>query len=195
MAFRVLGARNFPSHRTLCEFRRRHLEDGLFLEVWRAGLARFGKLSGTKVRANAGKRKAMVREEARRLKEEALLNAEEDARFGESLRGDELPEELRHREDRLAAAAKERAAQREACAARSGSVKAGGHRGEPEDKAQSNFTGSAKTGGFQHNAQVTGRASVDRCDRRTMQAIKGRGCEVKETFDEQPGTVLGRLLQ
>ena len=26
VAFRVLGAGNFPSHRTLCEFRRRHLE-------------------------------------------------------------------------------------------------------------------------------------------------------------------------
>ena len=89
----------------------------------------------------------MVCEEARRLKEEAL-------------RGDELPKELRRREDRLAAivAAKERAAQRETRtgAARSGSVKADGHRGEPEDKAQSNFTDSAKTGaeGFQHNAQV-----------------------------------------
>ena len=36
-AFRVLGARNFPSHRTPCEFRRRHLEDfkGLFVEVVR----------------------------------------------------------------------------------------------------------------------------------------------------------------
>ena len=43
-------------------------------------------------------------------------DAEEDARFGGSLRGDELPEELRRREDRLAAivAAKARAAQREA---------------------------------------------------------------------------------
>ena len=73
---------------------------------------------------------------------------EEDARFGESLRGDKLPEELRCREDRLAAAAKERAAQRETRTgtARSGSVKAGGHRGEPEDKAQNNFTDSAKTG-------------------------------------------------
>ena len=40
VAFRVLGAGNFPSHRTLCEFRRRHLEDfkGLFLEV--VGVAR-----------------------------------------------------------------------------------------------------------------------------------------------------------
>ena len=101
------------------------------------------------------------------MKEEALLNAEEDARFGEPLRGDELPEELRRREDRLAAV-KERAAQREARArvARSGSVtpRVGNHRGEPEDKAQSNFTDSAKTGGFQHNAQVAGRASVDCCD-------------------------------
>ena len=37
-------------------------------------------------------------------------DAEEDARFDESLRGDELPEELRRREDRLAAVrtAKER---------------------------------------------------------------------------------------
>ena len=35
VAFRVLGAGNFPSHRTLCEFRCRHLEDGLFVEVVR----------------------------------------------------------------------------------------------------------------------------------------------------------------
>ena len=66
VAFRVLGAGNFPGHRTLCGFRRRHLEDfrGLFVEVVRVarrmGLAHFGKLSvdGTKVRANASKRKA-----------------------------------------------------------------------------------------------------------------------------------------
>ena len=65
VAFRVAG--NFPSHRTLCEFRRRHLEEfkGLFVEVVRlareTGLSSFGKLSidGTKVRANASKRKAM----------------------------------------------------------------------------------------------------------------------------------------
>ena len=68
-----------------------------------------------KVRATASKRKAMsygrMREEERRLagEIEALLNrardtdAEEDARFGESSRGDGLPEELRRREDRLAA--------------------------------------------------------------------------------------------
>ena len=67
VAFRVLGAGNFPSHRTLCEFRRPRLEEfkGLFVEVVclarEVGLASFGKLSidGTKVRANASKRKAM----------------------------------------------------------------------------------------------------------------------------------------
>ena len=98
--------------------------------------ARFGKLSldGTKVRANASKRKAMsyarMREKERELEAEveALLarardtDAQEDARFGESLRGDELPQELRRREDRLAAirAARARleAAQREADDAR-----------------------------------------------------------------------------
>ena len=67
VAFRVLAAENFPSHRTLCEFRRRHLGDfkRMFVQVVRlaaeTGVANFGKLSidGTKVRANASKRKAM----------------------------------------------------------------------------------------------------------------------------------------
>ena len=67
IAFRLLSAGNFPQHRTICEFRRRHLADfeRLFVAVVRLagemGLADFGKLSidGTKVRANASKRKAM----------------------------------------------------------------------------------------------------------------------------------------
>ena len=144
----------------------------MFVEVVRlaaeTGVANFGKLSidGTKVRANASKRKAMsygrMLEEERRLQAEieALLDragavdAQEDARFGEDFRGDELPEELRRREDRLAAirAAKERleARQREADEARG--RKPGMKRnprggqpykreyGEPEEKAQDNFT-------------------------------------------------------
>ena len=100
------------------------------------GLARFGRLSvdGTKVRANASKRKAMsdgrMQEEERRLAGEidALLRSAddtcvaEDVRLGPEVRGDELPAELRRREDRLAAirAAKARleAAQRAADDAR-----------------------------------------------------------------------------
>ena len=67
VAFRMLGAGNFPKHRTLCEFRKRHLGDfrAVFAEVgcsrgpW--SLAGLGRVSvdGTKVRANASKRKAM----------------------------------------------------------------------------------------------------------------------------------------
>ena len=118
VAFRVLGAGNCPQHRTICEFRRRHLDD--FKELFVAvvglapelGLARFGKLSvdGTKVRANASKRKAMsygrMQEEERRLAGEigALLRSAdetdvaEDAQLGPAVRGDELPAALRRRE-------------------------------------------------------------------------------------------------
>ena len=107
VGFRVLAAGNFPQHRTLCEFRRRHLEDfqALFVEVVRLaqelGLARLGKLSidGTKVRANASKRKAMsydrMQAEEQRLESEveALLrqadavDEAEDARLGAEVRG------------------------------------------------------------------------------------------------------------
>ena len=196
VALRMLGAGNFPQHRTICEFRRRHLEEfeGLFVEVVRVaremGVVRFGTLSidGTKVRANASKRKAMsyermLKEEAR-LKEEieALLaragavDAEEDERYGEEVRGEELPEELQRREKRLAAIeeAKERleAVQRAADDARG--RKPGQERnpqggqpykrdyGEPDPKAQSNFTDpesrimKTSTEGFQqcYNAQL-----------------------------------------
>ena len=174
VAFRVLAAGNFPQHRTLCEFRRRHLEDfrALFVEVVRLaqalGLARLGKLSidGTKVRANASKRKAMsydrMQEEERRLagEIEALLrqadatDETEDACFGAEVRGDELPAELRRREERLAAirAAKARleAAARAADDARGrqpgqdrnpkGGPPYKRAYGEPDEKAQSNFT-------------------------------------------------------
>ena len=147
VAFRVLAAGNFPQHRTLCEFRRRHLEDfqALFVEVVRLaqelGLARLGKLSidGTKVRANASKRKAMsydrMQEEEQRLESEieALLrkadavDEAEDTRLGAEVRGDDLPAELHRREARLAAirAAKARleAKQRAADDARGGNGK------------------------------------------------------------------------
>ena len=112
VAFRMLAAGNFPRHRTICEFRRRHLKafGVLFAEVVRLaremGLAGLGRVAvdGTKVRANASKRKAMSygrmgEEEARLRAEIASLLAraeatdiEEDARHGEENRGDELPD-------------------------------------------------------------------------------------------------------
>ena len=174
VAFRVPGAGNFPSHRTIRAFRRRHPGDftRLFVEVVRIagemGVARFGKLSvdGTKVRANASKRKAMscgrmVGEERRlsggidALAERAReTDAAEDERFGESFRGDGLPEELRRREDRLAAIrlAKERLEARQRAADDARGREPGERRnpkggrpckracGEPDAGARENFT-------------------------------------------------------
>ena len=181
------GRRTSPGQRTICEFRRRHLEafGRMFVAV-----VRFGTLSvdGTKERANARKRKAMsygrmLKEEAR-LKEEVqrLLNnagaaaGEEDERYGEQMRGDELPAALERREKRLTAIreakARLEAAQGEADEARG--RKSGQDRnpkgerpyqrayGEPEPKAQSNFTDpesrimKTSTEGFQqcYNAQM-----------------------------------------
>ena len=196
VAFRMLAAGNFPQHRTVCEFRRRHLAEfsELFVGVVQVaremGLARFGKLSvdGTKVRANASKRKAMSYErmgkEAARLQAEiealltkaGMVDAEEDDRWGEDFRGDELPEELQRREKRLAAiqAAKARleAAQRGRDDERGREPgqdrnPRGGRPykrayGEPEPKAQSNFTDpesqimKTSSEGFQqcYNAQM-----------------------------------------
>ena len=239
VAFRVLGAGNFPQHRTLCEFRRRHLSDfrKLFVEVVRLarelGLASFGKLSidGTKVRANASRRKAMsygrMVEEERRLSGEieALLatageaDAAEDARSGAEVRGDELPAELRRREDRLAAirAAKARleAQQRAADDARGrqrdqdrnpkGGPPYTRAYGEPDEKAQSNFTdpesGIMKTSseGFQqcYNAQVAvdGERQLVVATDVTANASDQGGLpallnEVAETVCAQPETVL-----
>ena len=107
VVFRMLAAGNFPKHRTICEFRRRHLEDfrKLFLEgiglAREMGLAKLGKLSidGTKVRANASQRKAMtyrrMKREERRLEKEIgawlrradEIDGEEDARYGPDRRG------------------------------------------------------------------------------------------------------------
>ena len=239
VAFRVLAAGNFPSHRTICEFRRRHLADfkRLFVEVVRlaaeTGVANFGKLSidGTKVRANASKRKAMsysrMIEEEKRLQGEieALVSraretdAAEDARFGEDFRGDELPEELSRREDRLAAirAAKDRleARQREADDARG--RKPGMKRnpkggrpykreyGEPEEKAQDNFTDpqsrimKTSADGFQqcYNAQVAVEGqnqlivAVEVCSNASDQGrLVPLVQEVETTHGERPATVL-----
>ncbi|MDR7497529.1 MAG: IS1182 family transposase [Armatimonadota bacterium] len=121
VAFRVLAAGNAPDFRAISDFRKRHLDalQALFNQVLtlarKAGLVKLGHvaLDGTKVRANASKHKAMSygrmrAEEARRAAEVAALlrRAEEadtadDARYGPDVSGDELPAELRRREDRL----------------------------------------------------------------------------------------------
>jgi len=119
--FRVLSANQYPDHDTIAEFRKRHLValSRIFLQVLKlcqkAGLVKLGHvaLDGTKVKANASKHKAMSYEHmqkkageleaeiARLLAEAAAVDEAEDARYGKGKRGDELPEELRYREQRL----------------------------------------------------------------------------------------------
>ena len=165
-------------------------ELGFLTGVKRFAVARLGTLSidGTKVRANASKRKAMsygrmVKEEKRLAAEiKALVgragavHEEEDERYGVDVRGDELPEELRRREDRLKAIveAKARLEARQRAMDDARGRKPGQDRnpkggraykrayGEPEAKAQSNFTDpqsrimKTSTEGFQqcYNAQL-----------------------------------------
>ena len=194
VAFRLLCGSTFPSHRTLCEFRRRHLGDfeHLFVAVVQlaqeAGIVRLGTVTvdGTKVRANASRHKAMsyarMREEEARLKAEiaALLaragevDAAEDTALGAD--SEDVPKEIARRESRLEAIREARArleARQRTADAASGrepgadrSPKGGSPYkrpyGEPEAKAQENFTDpesrimKTSTEGFQqcYNAQV-----------------------------------------
>lgn len=118
--FLAVTAMNRPDHRTICEFRHRHLAalSDLFVQVLKlcqtAGLVQLGHvaLDGTKIAANASKHKAMSY--GRMKKTEAELeteveawlataeaaDAEEDARFGEA-RGDEMPEWVKDKARRL----------------------------------------------------------------------------------------------
>lgn len=122
VAFRWLAAGQGPDFRSIARFRKRHLSalGHLFVQALvlcqAAGMVTLGRvaLDGTKLRANASRRKAMSY--ARMSEKERILAAEvsellaqaeevdrsEDARFGKDARGDELPQELRRRESRLA---------------------------------------------------------------------------------------------
>jgi len=121
VAFRVIAAGAHPHFTSVNRFRLDHREalSGLFVQVLQlcagAGLKTAGHvaLDGSKVQANASKHKAMsydrMKKDEKRLQAEieSLLrradeaDAEEDAEYGVDCRGDEIPEELRHRETRL----------------------------------------------------------------------------------------------
>lgn len=130
VAFRVLGAENFPAHRTICDFRALHLEElgELFVQVVKLarelGLVKLGTVAidGTKIKANASRHKAMSYE--RMLKVEAELRQQISDLLAKAGVVDEaerhepeldLPSEIKRREDRLNAivAAKARLEQRQ----------------------------------------------------------------------------------
>jgi transposase len=122
VAFRWLAAGSAPDFRSIARFRERHLAalGHLFVQALAlcqaAGMVSLGRvaLDGTKVRANASRRKAMsyarmsekekvlAGEVSALLAEAARIDREEDAEHGPGRRGDELPAELARRESRLA---------------------------------------------------------------------------------------------
>jgi transposase len=174
VAFRVIAAGLAPSHRTICRFREENLDrfQQLFVQVVQlaqeAGLVKMGTIAidGSKVKANASKRKAMsydrmlmeekrLRSEIRKLTQAAREQDDvDDETFGPDLRGDELPQELRSRKTRLQTiqAAKKRLEERKAAEAEakkdaepesSGDAKPAEAKSErvlPQPRDQENFT-------------------------------------------------------
>ena len=166
VALRVLGAGNFPAHRTVSDFRAFHLKElsELFVQVVRLaremGLVKLGTIAvdGTKVKANASRHKAMSY--SHMLKAEAELKAQIAALLNRAKSADEaeenepeldIPAEITRRQDRLDAIAQARARleqrQREAEIERGrdpdDKPRGGRYKrefGVPEDKAQENFT-------------------------------------------------------
>jgi transposase len=127
LCFQDVGARvicggNLPDHRSINRFRTRHdkvlanLFDQSIRLCQRAGMVSLSKtaVDGSKIEANASKRKAMSY--ARMVTDEEKIKAEiegyfrraaeedaaDDALYGPDKTGRELPEHLRRRQDRLA---------------------------------------------------------------------------------------------
>ena len=130
VAFRWLAAGQVPAYRAIAKFRKRHLSalGHLFVQALElcqaAGMVSLGRvaLDGTKVRANASRRKAMsyarmsdkqkilAAEVSALLLDAERIDAEEDALFGKDNSGQGLPAELARRESRLAKIAEAKAA-------------------------------------------------------------------------------------
>ena len=180
LAFLAIVGEDRPDFRTISDFRKNHLDafQDVFLDVLRlaqeVGMVRLGNLAtdGSKFPGNASRHKAMsygyMKKEEGRLRQEIaeLLrqaqqqDAQEDAALG-SRRGDELPQELHRRQQRLATiqaaqqrleaqakaeaeAERQRRAEAEAERQAKGQKRRGKEPGPisevPADKAQTSFT-------------------------------------------------------
>jgi transposase len=161
--FAAVTAMQHPDFRTVSDFRKRHSTalQGLFVQVLRlcrqAGLVKLGHvaLDGTKIKANASKHKAMSY--ARMVEAEPKLAAEvagwlkaasqtdraEDRTHGAERRGDEMPDWVASKEQRLAKIREAKAALEAEAQAAAGEKPNGGGKGPPgapPAKAQRNFT-------------------------------------------------------
>lgn len=113
IGFKVITSNLVPDHTTVARFRQENMEviERLFIEVlklcYKAGLLKIGTVAidGSKMKANAAieanRTYRHIEEEVRKMLEEAeAKDIEEDKLYGEN-RGDELPEGLRKRGERL----------------------------------------------------------------------------------------------
>ncbi len=167
--FLALTGMQSPDHRTVNLFRQRHLKalDGLFGQVLRlcekAGLVKLGHvaLDGTKMRANASKQKSMSyasmkkvedrlqREVEHWFAEAERIDQEEDALYGADKSGDELPEWVSNKQERLKRIRQAKAeleAEAKAEAERGRDPNKTGHKpkptGVPAEKTERNLTDS-----------------------------------------------------
>ena len=114
VSLRYLSGNTQPDFRTISDFRKNHIQrlQQLFVDVLalcqEAGLAKMGRvaLDGRKVAGNASlqanRTQESLEKEIRKMFEEAeRIDAEEDRLYGPDKSGDELPEGLRHKADRL----------------------------------------------------------------------------------------------
>ena len=193
---RFLAAGHFPGHRTIARFREQNLAHfrAVFVEVVRiaqeSGLVTMGTLAvdGSRIKANASKHKAMsykrMKQAEEKLKQEIgkitrlaqQIDQAEDAEFGPDFRGDELPEELKRRQDRLQ---KIREAKRRLEAAQAEEDRGTGRgekgrelkrpKGVPPDDKQSNFTDPdsriMNTGGKSFEQCYNAQSAVDEANR------------------------------
>ena len=130
LAFRMLGAGNFPKHRTIRDFRALHLLElsDLFVQVVKLaremGLVKLGTVAidGTKIKANASRHKAMSYERMQQAEGELKAQIDallERAKSTDAAEADEpevdIPAEIERRADRLKAIteARERLEQRQ----------------------------------------------------------------------------------
>jgi transposase/IS5 family transposase len=123
LAFRFIACDQHPDHDTLSHFRRRFGEQfaAIFVQVLQVArenqLSRFGTVSldGTKIHANASRHSALSYGHAEKIETQLKAEVQEMLALAEAAdrstipEGVNLPEEIKRREDRLAAIARAKA--------------------------------------------------------------------------------------
>lgn len=185
IAFRVISANEKPDYSTVCRFRKGNEKEleGIFISVLRlcaeAGLVKVGvvALDGTKMKANAAlsanRTQEHIEEEVKKmLAEAAAKDKEEDEKYGQEKRGDELPEELRGRKSR-----RERLKECQERLDREAKERAAGQEKKIEERKEAEERGEKKRGrkpkAPNPEAEEKARANVTDPESRIMKTRKG----------------------